>query len=465
MKTCALALLLVAAMAATAAAAEWFVAPDGTSQGTGTQQAPWDLQTALLHPEAVQPGDTIWLHGGTYSQDGNFRVHLQGTEAAPIVVRNYQRERVTLRASLDIAFTEPVPTRHCWLWGLEVQTAGGPNRGSPANIGNSQHEAGYNPGIKLINCIFHDCNGNGLGCWASAEEEVYGCLVYYNGGDGDLNDPHARGHGHGFYIQSKTHKAFRDNIVFRQFNHGFQIYGTDRAQFKNVTMEGNAFFNNGEISIIQQRRGSLPQIYVHGGDTVVNPKLVDNCVYAPTWPAKSTINVGDTVGAVIRGNYFVSPGRDKRVALDLEALGPNPGLTMRDNTFIGLIVGFDPKAYGDDNVHRPERPTSGKRIFVRPNKYEEGRANIIVFNWDKSETVQADLSAVGLASGAAYEIRDAQDWYGEPVVTGVYDGAPVTIPMTGLSVAEPIGRSDMYKAPPHTGPEFGAFVVVPVTGE
>ncbi len=48
----------------------------------------------------------------------------------------------------------------------------------------------------------------------------------------------------------------------------------------------------------------------------------------------------------------------------------------------------------------------------------------------------------------------------KPVVTGRYDGKPVVIPMTGLTVAAPIGLPAKYKTPPHTAPEFGAFVLM-----
>src|SRR5262249_46426134 len=49
-----------------ARAGEFFVSPQGRTNGTGAANNPWDLQTALYHPAAVSPGDTIWLRGGTY---------------------------------------------------------------------------------------------------------------------------------------------------------------------------------------------------------------------------------------------------------------------------------------------------------------------------------------------------------------------------------------------------------------
>jgi hypothetical protein len=48
-------------------AAEFYVSPNAASGGNGSFSNPWKLQTALDHPSAVQPGDTIWLRGGIYN--------------------------------------------------------------------------------------------------------------------------------------------------------------------------------------------------------------------------------------------------------------------------------------------------------------------------------------------------------------------------------------------------------------
>src|ERR1700736_1218232 len=64
-----------------AQAADRYVAENGTPGGDGTISRPWDLQTALNHPAAVQPGDTIWVRGGTYRapSSNGFAGYLHGT--------------------------------------------------------------------------------------------------------------------------------------------------------------------------------------------------------------------------------------------------------------------------------------------------------------------------------------------------------------------------------------------------
>src|SRR5687768_18287792 len=75
-----------ASLAATCSlAAEFHVSPAGTPAGNGSLEKPWDLASALAAPEAVKPGDTLWLHEGTYR--GGFVSRLTGRQGMPIVVR------------------------------------------------------------------------------------------------------------------------------------------------------------------------------------------------------------------------------------------------------------------------------------------------------------------------------------------------------------------------------------------
>ena len=105
--------------------ANWYVAPGppdtdpntpdenphiveyGDSANPGTIDAPWDIESALTgHNGDVQPGDTIWLRGGTYYHPNReiaatgYVFNLQGTPAEPIAVRPYLQERATIDGGL-----------------------------------------------------------------------------------------------------------------------------------------------------------------------------------------------------------------------------------------------------------------------------------------------------------------------------------------------------------------------------
>src|SRR5437016_11122256 len=73
----ATALLSATLFAVGAGATDFYVSPNGSANGNGSINSPWDLQTALLQPAAVRPGDVIWMRGGTYA--GNYYSGLNGS--------------------------------------------------------------------------------------------------------------------------------------------------------------------------------------------------------------------------------------------------------------------------------------------------------------------------------------------------------------------------------------------------
>ena len=101
------------------------------------------------------------------------------------------------------------------------------------------------------------------------------------------------------------------------------------------------------------------------------------------------------------------------------------------------------------------------KVFVHPNLYEPGRANIVAFNWDNLASVSADVSGV-LNVGDSYEVRHVFDFYGTPVASGTYGGGTISIPMNAVAPVAPITGWSSRGAPPTPGPEFGAFVLLRV---
>jgi hypothetical protein len=129
--------------------------------------------------------------------------------------------------------------------------------------------------------------------------------------------------------------------------------------------------------------------------------------------------------------------------------GWSVGGTYESFSGFQAVTGFD--THGRYQAPNPTNTV----VFVRTNAYEAGRANIIVYNWALSNTVGVDVSSV-LAQGASYEVRNAQDFFGAAVLSGTYDGTPLRLPMTGLTVATPVGFSS---PPPPTGPAFNVFIL------
>ena len=62
--------------------------------------------------------------------------------------------------------------------------------------------------------------------------------------------------------------------------------------------------------------------------------------------------------------------------------------------------------------------------------------------------------------GTQFEIRDAQNYFGEPVMRGVYNGGALHLPTRLTKVTAPIGSVE--RVPVHTAPHLLVFVVEPV---
>jgi hypothetical protein len=479
--------------------AKFYASPDGTPGGDGSIAHPWDIVTALAQPSTiVPPGSTIWMRGGTYGTGTTiFRSSLVGMPSAPIVVRQYPGERAIINGWLQIGCCDqdPHPDQgaYVWFWGLEFASSITDRTGAPAGPPDYGASAILNavdswaPGTRLINLIIHDTR-QGVGFWKEAtNSEVYGCLIYNNGFQAS-----DRGHGHGIYVQNNNGtKLLAENIIFDQFGVGIHAYGTDQAYIRNITAEGNIVFNNGSVSARGQNDDNilfasgtgLQNIVVRNNYTYHTP---DNDIgysrvgwqFDQTNDNTSVTNNywigGDLVimlnhwnSAVFTGNTVYSKTQ-LLTYLDFLPTQNPAGYTWDGNTYYGsgrfdyaqnetTWQGWTGNGIDRHSQFISGRPT-GTWIFARPNRYEPGRGNIVVYNWGLSPTISVDLSGI-LGPGTSYEIRDAENFFGPAVVTGTYDGSPVSIPMTNL---KPAATNGTFPVPPkETAPELGAFVVLP----
>jgi hypothetical protein len=93
---------------------------------------------------------------------------------------------------------------------------------------------------------------------------------------------------------------------------------------------------------------------------------------------------------------------------------------------------------------------------VRPNQYEQGRAHIVVYNWDLKDAVEVDARGL-LPVGAKYEVRAAENYFGAPVLSGTYDGKPLRLAVNNLKTAQPIGATVRLET---SAPEFAVFILL-----
>jgi hypothetical protein len=504
-----LTLAMVAALPAQAQGHSFYVSPDGTADGDGSRARPWSLVKALAQPEDVKPGDTVWMRGGTYK--GRFESKLAGTAAAPVILRQAPGERATIDGALWVNAPD------AWYWGFEVMDSD-PVRWTAQHGSDPKDVPRFNttvkvdgPRTKLINLAIHDL-GNGIGFNHKATDaEVYGCIIYYNGWQGP-----DRGNGHGIYIQNQTGtKRITDVISFDNFSTGMKAFG-EQGYANNVTFEGVMSFCNGSIQEPEMPRDAnlfvgtavhpaehivirnnylyhapntvggnlaLGYLAVGNGDAVVQ----DNYVAG----SDSPFGMSSWRSATVTGNTFYATPTPRKGRNAVLAAGSYPSdtdpaaFTWDHNTYFdtikpwegnGKVYSFQfntvrnavgggwleldewKKASGfDANSTYQQTPPTGTHVFVRPNRYETGRAHVAVYNWDKKEAVDVDASNAGLKTGERYEVIDARNYFGPAVASGTYRGEPIRIPMNLTAVSAPVGK--VPTPPVHSAPEFGVFII------
>lgn len=420
-----------------ALAVEHHVSPTGTASGTGSASAPWSLAHACTQPAAVKPGDTIWLHGGDYV--GAFVCALTGTSVQPVTLRSAPGEWARIDGRGATANTLDLNGEWAVYRDFEVTNTDPSRSGSRAGGLNV-----YGSHLRVVNLVVHDTGGNGF--WSSAvDSEVYGCIVFHNGYDAS-----DRGHGHGLYTQNATGtKTIAENVFFGGYSFGIHAY-TEGGAIQGFDLVGNVLFNAGVTSSVS---GHKDDVLVGGLKAADRIALRENLVWAIGGDTRA-IQLGYSVpnqAVALTDNYVIGA---------LKFAQPWSAITLTDNTLC-TVTGVAPASY-PDNTYLTKDPTA-PRVFVRPNKYEAGRAHVVVYNWTRAATVAVDPSAV-LAAGARFELRNAQDVLGSAVLSGTWTGGALQVPMTGLVPAQPIGSPGSYDSSDQTGTLFNVFLLTSTGG-
>lgn len=477
-------------------ATEFHVSEQGKPTGKGTVAEPWDLGTALVAAGTVKPGDTVWLHAGTYR--GGFVSKLTGKPGQPIVISGVPGERATIdarpRDEKDSALFS-IQGADAIYRDFEV-TCSDPLRQTkipgpwPADIrrGNVDVRADR---VSLVNLVLHDL-ATGVGFWSEGEGgEIAGCLIYNNGWNGP-----DRGHGHGIYAQNERGvKKIIDNVVFHQFGYGMQIYGSKKAKLKGFDIIGNIAFENGCLT---RQKEHAPGIMMGGESPAEGIAVRDNVVVGGairlgypwgttnedvictgnycdhglvvrdfrkatvtnnTVVASSTVVSLEGAGRLLlaghrwaNNDYYLTDGRWGDCSVVEE--GKSRGLTYAEWR---KLTGFDFQS------KFTKGPPSQLRVIVRPNLYEAGRAHVAILNPQSLPEVDIDLTQV-LQKGQSFRIVSVKDFYGPEVVSGIFNGQPVRVSMRPITPPSPVGMPD--EKLPVTEPHFAAFVVLPkVTGK
>jgi len=452
-------LALLVLSAALSVQQPYFVAPapTGAPSGDGSERRPWDLATALAGGRGrVQPGDTIWVRGGTYK--GAFRATVAGREGAPVVVRAFRGERAVIDGASSRRSTLYVTGAYTTFWGLELTNS------DPARV-TTQLGSDFRPNVvvpaaahtKFINLIVHD---GGVAFYTEPkypDVEIAGCIIYNNGWEGP-----DRGHGHALYLKNLTGPLVaRDNVMFNQYGYGIHAYtNSGTGKLINITIEGNIAFNNGSLA---KARDLSPNLLLGGADYAAGDVIRDNILYyspelrgagANAMIGWKTLRNGDVV---MEHNYVVGGRPLLEFGYWAAARVSNNTLIRTGSSLGSAIVRRDGATRGQiwrDNAE--SRTPTRTKIIVRPNLYEKGRAHVAVFNWGRDASAVVDVRGI-LAPGDRYEVRNVQDVFGAPVARGTAAGSTITIPLGGVAPPAPAGLES--SPAPRTGPAFDVFLI------
>jgi hypothetical protein len=428
----------------------YYASPSGSSSANGSKDQPWSLTAALAGGNGkVQPGDTVWLRGGTYR--GTFTSTVSGASGKPVVFRQYPGEHALIDGAGTAKTGVALKVSGSWvvLWGFEM-TNSEPTRTSSqlGNGGRAHALANYASHTKYISLVVHDF---GVGIYNESQYsdvEIVGCVFYNNGWQGP-----DRGHGHAIYLRSNDGPVTaRDNVRFNQFGYGVHVFtNPGEGQLNNIRIEGNVSFNSGGLA----NNYPAQNILVGGDDRATGDVVKGNMTYfASGWSAANVrIGYGSLKnGSVdVRDNYFAGGG-------PVLNMGYWSSATASGNTLIGtssVVSISDPSMSASlfSGQTSSQLPTTTK-VFVRKVPYETGRVNVVVYNWGKDGSVTVNLAGM-LPNGSQYEVHNVQDLNGSAVASGTFNGGSVTVPIRSVQAPVPVGWSKH----PGTGTEFSTFIV------
>lgn len=457
-----------------------------TKPGYGTINNPMSL-TAGLGGDGfnfAQPGDTIYLRGGTYS--GMFTSYLNGTAENPITVMPYNNEHVVIDGDfsgggqyirfVDIEFTSTYwsnyqriytgdyPTSDVALTGCEI-----------TGLGNA-----------FINCTFHDCFL--LGVWGNAKL-LYGSITY-NHGLFHSGTPY----GHSCYFQndkSTGRKLLKHNVFGRSANCGAHGYATGAALeaidfVENVLLPNNTHLigsQKADADIVFTGNHSWSAVVIgYGAHDKTLLTMTGNILYNPNSYA---VQINKWISGEISGNVFVTGtpgGADKDIIMRVKPAGVS-ALTVDNNTYYSRSG--KAACFGDDGQPVPWKTLAqwqaeygydlnstidltgaspADSVHVYPNEYEaisKRKGMIVIHNWTEAESVMVDLSTIAIDAGQSYRLMQAQDPLVDMLIAVMPESKQISIDMRAVShtVAGVAGWTD----PAQTFPAFGAFVIECVT--
>lgn len=352
------------------------------------------------------------------------------------------------------------------------------SRGNAINV--------YGDSNNLINLVVHDSLQGIFTSSLSSNTLIYGVVAFNGGGEDSVGGPL----GHSYYLENTTgYSRLYESISVNPFNQGIQgfgqtgpyvggdwqgnifvgagsplgqnnpnlVYGPNEQQSPTGTVNECYFYRNGSSGYnaifgyaAGLDTGTFTNNYLGGGDTAITISTVNTLSLSGNIVFGAAINtLAAEAGYSWNNNTYYNTGTSATKFGNTTDVANQTFATWKTQT------GYDASSTIDSG-NLPDT------VIVRPNAYETGRANIIIYAASAPTSINVDLATTGLVNGQAYTIKNAFDWNGGDVATGTYNASSTTVsvPLNGEAddVSTPVGWGT---TPATTCPQFCAMVVLP----
>lgn len=413
----------------------------------------------------MQPGDTVWIRGGTYT--GTYRFTRGGTAGNVVIYRAYPGERATIDGngtSGTNGYILAAGAAHVRVQDLEIIDSNWIANFAPGGFGGDPAASGAPfVDVQVINCIIHDTGSSGFDCYSDALDGflAYGNIIYFVGGTQGVN-----GQAYCVYannLSTHTTKVFENNaMLFQWGTYPMHIY-TQAGEIQHFSFKKNATLVAGDL----KGSGRNWNFFGSASTTLTDLSFDQNCVFGNAFTTPSDQGLFD---------FGVDGNASPYAALDTISVTNNlmgcgtmamslasqrTAFTMTGNTLWGdAYVGWTYGAGGTfpTNTFHSSRPAANWTA-IYPNTYETGRAMLVCFNWASAGSQNFDFSSF-LSPGDTYVVRDAFNYYGTPITSGTYGGGNVSITLSASpTIATALKIPTGYSQPTHPAPDYYVFIV------
>jgi len=412
----------------------WYISTTGTAGGTGAIDDPWDMATGFAKRATVQPGDTVYVRGGTYYYSNRspdvkgYTITLVGTDGNPITIRPYEDEIPKIDGGIEGGRDVSNAPAYLVIRDLEVfvsELAAG-NRHSalgvydlPPDLLNPWGGINFNRGIgiKVVNNYVHD-NMQGISFWSEVVGELYGNIVYHNGWTNTV----AYG-GHGIYSQNSTGqwKYYRNNIVMWNYNFNVQIYGGGSAVIDDIWYEDNIAAYGAPDRHHEGDYSRTARTLIGGLNDFSNNNLY--VTKSTNWHSNLQLGYAGHGGTYLTNTFnYICLGYIQKEAFDPDVSHDN--FVWRE-LYSGGWTGILSPSGPDDGAPIPSTP----RISLEVNEYDSNRAHVTVFAANEEATADIDISG-WLQLSEGYQVKDPTDFHGDSIVEGMVTSSTITVPLS-----------------------------------